>query len=169
MFKSIRLFLISLIIILCSYDAESQKIDLKTLRGIVFASSTNQIDSVLRTFGYSYLRSGKMSQNGTQYEYVHFENLDYENNTKEVIAIFKDTSIMGIFSYDVKYISHSDKLFYELKNQCEKIKDAKFLEEKTDSKCYVRYFKGAMLLFAFSICEASDGLKNYSVNIHFGF
>jgi hypothetical protein len=161
--------LLSILITFCIFSANGQTVTLKFLKSLVFADSINQIDSTLIFYEYSYSKFSPAKLNHTSFDIVLFEHDDYENKTKEVIGILRDTTIIRSLVFGVKYLSYSDKLFNLLKRECENIKNIKLINETTDKNCFRRTFNDDSYKYVFDICETKNGEgKAYSLVIMWG-
>ncbi len=140
-----------------AFNCKSQtpEFSLANLRLIIFSNSFNTIDSFLKTKHYSF----KPQSNGSNEDWLYYEN-DNRKDYADGVIIKKEK---GHFSnYSVIIAKSDEKLYSQLKLECQQDTTLKLVEELADSKKILFIYSNGIYEYNFSIFE-SDGYKTYNV------
>ncbi|HUM52459.1 MAG TPA: hypothetical protein PK431_11610 [Chitinophagales bacterium] len=144
-------------------NSEAQKIDLNTLKCMVFFQSKDSIDMFLRSIDYKYSSSG---YGANKIAYSFFENKEHKYKVDGIYAMETNTKD-PIPTFTIMTVSNSDEYFYQIKQQCEKDTSIKKVSEVTADGVYKRIYCDPMYKYEFIIKEDKTFKNLYSVMVNF--
>ncbi len=145
--------LLSLALVICIDLANSQT--LQELSDLRIVGNIDQADKFLTPFGFEYKKSVNTEQDNKIFSITTFvREGDY---SKAAVITFSKEKVDEYRLFRVQYVTHSIKVFDDLKSQCELIQNCVLKNEKVENDgAYRRYFSDGTRTFIFTISQPSE-------------